>query len=91
MYSKEKLQKESVLCSDRVEDGTHFICICENYKFQRNELLSKILITHLNFNNLSNIDKLAFSIKHEWKTLPQYCSCLSNKTKIENFNTGTYL
>ena len=62
------------LCSDGVEDKTHFICICicEYYKLQRDELFNKILITHPNFNNLTNIDKLAFLMRYEWKTLMHY-------------------
>ena len=69
------------LCSDGVEDETHFICICEYYKLQRDELFNKILITYPNFNNLTNIDKLAFLMKYEWKTLMQYRSLIRNFRK----------
>ena len=69
------------LCSDGVEDETHFICICEYYKLQRDELFNQILITHPNFNNLTNIDKLAFLMKYEWKTLMQYLSLIWNIRK----------
>ena len=60
-------KQDCPLCSDGVEVETHFICICEHYKLQRDEL-----ITHPNFNNLTNIDKLAFLMKYDWKTLMQY-------------------
>ena len=69
------------LCSDGVEDETHFICICEYYKLQRDEFFNKILITHPNFNNLTNKDKLAFLMKYEWKTLMHYLSLIWNIRK----------
>ena len=43
---KEVEERICPLCLDGVEDDTHFICICEYYKLQRDELFNKILITH---------------------------------------------
>ena len=34
-------ERVCTLCSDGVEHETHFICICEYHKFQRDELFNK--------------------------------------------------
>ena len=82
MHKRKKVEERICpLCSDGVEDETHFIRICEYYKLQRDELFNKILITHPNFNNLANTDKLAFLMKYELKTLMQYLSLIWNISK----------
>ncbi len=64
-----------------IEDELHFLCVCDKYDLERNEMYTRISEKYPDFIELDNIDKLIFLMKNEWKEVCNFIDIAWRKRK----------
>ncbi len=75
------MKPEERLCficnTNVIEDEQHFTCVCNEYSQLREIMFSKV--HNLEFNVMSNEEKLVYLTNHHWKELSIYIEKLWDK------------